>query len=100
MGRGTRKPRNPFRTIRKAARRIGYMLIAFPFAAALGVFIWGFWTKEGWGAWALTLPLIGAVGIVAVAAVLMLIAWPFVVLGEWWKKRERAYEQKVRESRI
>lgn len=89
------RSRNPYRTIRRALERLGWALLALLGIVFIGALIAAAWA-EGWGAWALTMPLIIVAGIVAVFAAGALIAWPFAALANWWRKKENTYGQDVR----
>lgn len=89
------RSRNPYRMIRRALERLGWALLALLGIAFIGALIAAAWA-DGWGAWALTMPLIVVVGIVAVFAAAALIAWPFATLANWWRKKEDTYRQEGR----
>lgn len=86
------RSRNPYRMIRRALERLGWALLALLGVALVGALIAAAWA-DGWGAWALTMPLIVVVGVVAIFAAGALIAWPFAALANWWREKEDTYRQ-------
>ena len=88
--------KNPYRQVEHALRVAGKVLLCLVWTVIIGVpvsFVIAFvWTQGGWGAWALTLPIIFVVGILLLMFLYALILWPFVTMKSVWRKRRVAWD--------
>lgn len=86
-----KRKRNPYLLIRENGL---YIFLGIIFAALFSAMIYTFWTRVGWGAWALTIPLI----LVGVVLLTFLALIPLILLGEAinkrWLKAEREWYER------
>jgi len=87
---------NPYKAIRKAAKGVGYGLVAVLVLIAVVVFTLAlvFFTSELWsyvGAWSLTWPIALLVVVALILLACASIVWLFEQLGKWWRQSEREW---------